>query len=154
MRPTSQNNQTRVGLQTTSNTGICAGTLIMTTDGEIPVEHLVMGDRIVTRDGAVPLRAIASRDVVICPVRVKASSLGHSRPDRDVLVTLQTLIHVDDWRAEVIFGVAYANVAAGRLIDGEYLSVLPAQQMKVFDLGMDEDQIIYADRIEVLTQAA
>ena len=30
--------------------GLCAGTTIITLDGEMPVEHLSVGDRVITRD--------------------------------------------------------------------------------------------------------
>ena len=32
------------------DTGLITGTILLTTDGEIPVEHLSVGDKIITRD--------------------------------------------------------------------------------------------------------
>jgi len=50
----------------TLESGICAGTTIMTLDGEIPVEHLSVGDRIITRDSGMSIiKAIVSRE--LCP---------------------------------------------------------------------------------------
>ena len=54
---------TAVAAQTIES-GICAGTTIMTLDGEIPVEHLSVGDRIITHDAGMSIiKAIKSRDV-------------------------------------------------------------------------------------------
>ena len=46
-------------IQTAAISGVCAGTTIMTLDGETPVEHLAPGSRVITRDtGMAVLRAV------------------------------------------------------------------------------------------------
>ncbi len=140
--------------QATSTTGLCAGTKVMTTDGAIPVEHLTAGDRLVTRDGTVPLHGTVARRETVFPIQISASSLGHNLPAQDTVVTMSTCIHLRNWRARVLYGVPYANIAAGRMVDGKHLQVLPARDMTVYDLKMDQDQIIYADGVEMLAQAA
>jgi len=42
---------------------IAAGTIVLTLDGEIPVEWLQNDDRVITRAGARALRAVSSRPV-------------------------------------------------------------------------------------------
>ena len=136
----------------TLESGICAGTTIMTLDGEIPVEHLSVGNRIITRDSGMSIiKAIVSRDVKVQPVRIKAGSLGHTRPDRDMIVSPGTRIHIRDWRAEALFGAAAATVEATRLIDGEFLAELPARDLKVYDLIFDREHILYADGVEIVS---
>ncbi len=77
--------------------GLCSGTTIMTLDGEIPVEHLSVGDRVITRDcGMSVIKAINTRTVKMQTVRIKAGSLGHTRPDRDMIVALGARIHIRD----------------------------------------------------------
>lgn len=138
----------------TIESGICAGTSIMTLDGEIPVEHLSVGDRIITRDaGMSVIKAIVSRDVKMQPIRIKAGSLGHTRPDRDMIVSPGTRIHIRDWRAEALFGAAAATVEASRLVDGEFLAQLASRDVKVFDLVFDREHILYADGVEVVSAA-
>ena len=138
----------------TTESGLCAGTTIMTLDGEIPVEHLSVGDRVITRDsGMSVIKSISSRDVKMQPIRIKAGSLGHTRPDRDMIVAPGARIHIRDWRAEALFGAPTAAVEASRLVDGEFLARLPARDVKVFDLVFDREHIVYADGVEVLSCA-
>ena len=138
----------------TIESGICAGTTIMTLDGEIPVEHLSVGDRVITRDsGMSVIKAIHALDVKMQPIRIKAGSLGHTRPDRDMMVAPVARIHIRDWRAEALFGTATATVEAHRLVDGEFLSEQPSRDMKVFDLVFDREHILYADGVEVVSSA-
>jgi hypothetical protein len=137
------------------NSGICVGTTIMTLDGEIPVEHLTVGDRVVTRDSGMAvlcdIRVTTSR---LQPICIKAGSLGHPRPDRDMLVTPGARLHIRDWRAEALFGAATVNVEAHRLIDGEFIASQPGREMQTFELVFDRQHILYADGLELLSAAA
>lgn len=138
----------------TIESGLCAGTTIMTLDGEIPVELLSVGDRVITRDsGMSVIKAINSRDVKMQPIRIKAGSLGHTRPDRDMIVAPGARIHIRDWRAEALFGVAAATVEAHRLLDGEFLAQQPTRDVTVYDIAFDREHIVYADGIEVVSAA-
>lgn len=59
----------------------------MTLDGEISAEHLSVGGRVITRDsGMSVIKTIHTRDVKMQPIRIKAGSLGHTRPDRDMMI--------------------------------------------------------------------
>lgn len=134
--------------------GICAGTTIMTMDGEIPVEHLSVGDRIITRDsGMSVLRSVSSETVKMTPIRIKAGSLGHARPDRDMMVSPNALLYIRDWRAEALFGASAVSVEAERLVDGEYLSLCSSREMQIFTLTFDRQHILYADGVEMLSEA-
>lgn len=135
---------------TQSLSGICAGTTIMTLDGEIPVEHLSVGDRVITRDsGMAILRDIKVASHKTQTIRIKAGSLGHTRPDRDMLVAPQAQIHIRDWRAEALFGASAAIVSADRLVDGEYLAMQDSRDMTFYTLTFDRQHILYADGIEM-----
>ncbi len=75
----------------------CAGTLILTSGGERPVETLAPGDRVVTASGgAVPVRWIGHRRIdfrahpnraAVQPVRILAGAFGDGLPRRDLLVS-------------------------------------------------------------------
>lgn len=135
--------------------GLSAGTTIMTLDDEIPVEHLSIGDRVITRDsGMSVIKAINTRTVKMQTIRIKAGSLGHTRPDRDMVVAPGARIHIRDWRAEALFGGATATVEAHRLVDGEFLAHQPVANVQVFDLMFDREHILYADGVEVLSASA
>ena len=130
--------------------GLCAGSTVLTLDGELPVEHLSIGDRIVSRtSGTTILRAIHVSEVMMTPIRIKAGSLGHTRPDRDMLVSPEAQLHIRDWRAEALFGTPSAMVPARRLIDGEFVAEETTRIVTLFTLVFDRPQVIYADGMEI-----
>ena len=155
MQIPAQNQCAPTNLQVTTDIGICAGTRIMTRDGEIPIEHLTAGDRLITRDcGIAVLLHVTSRPAVVQPILIRASTLGYTRPNRDMLVTPDTLIHLCDWRAQVMFGAPTVNIAARRLVDGEFMTVLPPRLIHVYAIALPADHIIYADGVELVAAAA
>lgn len=95
----------------------CAGTLILTEAGEVPVETLAVGDQVVTASGALePVvwigrrsfagrRLAARRDAL--PVRVLAGALGGGLPRRD--------LRLSPCHALLIDGVL---IEAGDLVNG------------------------------------
>jgi hypothetical protein len=155
MRLTAQKLTAPIDVIHTTDTGICAGTLIMTLEGEMPVEQLAPGDRIVTRDGGVSvLAAVNAREAKVRPIVIKGGSLGHTRPELDMTVTPDTRIHIRDWRATVLFGAASANIEAHRLADGEFVAQQQSQVMRIFDLQFANDHIIYANGVEIVVAAS
>ncbi|MBC7676293.1 MAG: Hint domain-containing protein [Rhodoferax sp.] len=130
--------------------GLVAGTRVMTADGELPVEYLSPGDRIATRAGTRILEAVAIRvDRDVQMVRIKASSLGFDRPSEETLLPLHQLILIRDWRAQALYGAPQALVAAGRLADGDYMSIETVAIARVFTLQFADDVVIYADGLEI-----
>ncbi len=130
--------------------GICKGTQILTCDGAIPVQYLEPGDRIITRDaGVVDLRSVTISRRAIAPVRVRAGSLGHDRPEADTLLTPNTRVNIRDWRAQALFGMSSALIPVARLIDGEYIAQLDLRRVTIFALAFDREHVIYADGLEV-----
>jgi hypothetical protein len=134
--------------------GIAAGAILLTLDGEIPVEHLTRGDRIITRDaGMALLSGVTFRRGLFHAVQIRGGSLGHSRPDRDILVGTNTPIHIRDWRAQALFGAPSVTLPASRLVDGEFVRNIGPHKMGVFELVFEEPHIFYADGLEISTQA-
>lgn len=139
----------------TNVSGVAQGTTIMTLQGEVAVEDLKAGDRIITRDaGMSVLREIRSKEVSVTPIKVKAGSLGHTRPEADMVVGPDTLVHIRDWRAKALFGADVATVKAKRLLDGEFVSEATPQTMTVHELIFDRQHIVYADGLEIASTAA
>jgi fibronectin-binding autotransporter adhesin len=71
----------------------CAGTLIETDRGPVPVEALKAGDRVVTLDGSLlPIRWVGRSTITtrwsdplrVYPICIRAGSLGPNMPDRDL----------------------------------------------------------------------
>ncbi len=130
--------------------GLLAGSVILTMDGEMPVEFLNVGDRIITRDsGVATLRSITTRKITSRTVSIKAGSLGHTRPDRDVTLPAGQKLLIRDWRAEALYGTKQALINAERLADGEFVTINTAREITVFQLEFDTAQVIYADGLEL-----
>ena len=130
--------------------GIVAGSIIFTAEGEIPVEYLSPGDKVVTRDsGMVTLLDTFIHRISAQAVAIKAGSLGHTRPDHNVIVPAEQNILVRDWRAQSMFGKAQTIVQAGDLIDGEFITDLGARDLHLVHLTFDRQHVIYADGLEI-----
>lgn len=130
--------------------GLLAGTRLWTLDGEMPVEFLTPGDRIITRDrGMSVLRDVRVIDALCETVRIKAGSLGHKRPDEDMVLPASQRVLVRDWRAQALFGEAQALVPASRLVDGQFVTRGPRERTRLVQLIFDAVHILYADGLEV-----
>lgn len=103
------------------------GTLILTTDGETPVEALREGELLVTADGrTVPVKWMGRQTLSarfgtperLLPVRIRASALADNVPCRDLVVTSDHGILVDGVMAQ-----------AGSLVNGVTIERVPMSEM-------------------------
>jgi hypothetical protein len=134
----------RVG-QPVTMSGLGLGTMIMTSDGALPVEYLSPGDRIVTHDkGLVRLEKIASREVAARDVvRVSQSFITPEVAVADILIAAGQKVLVSDWRARAMFGASRALVPATKLLDGRYMARLSgARPIRLFRLAFGTEQHI------------
>lgn len=135
--------------------GLIAGSIIVTLDGEMPVEFLMPGDRVVTRDtGMAIIRAVRRRHVTGDAVGIMAGSLGHTRPERDVLIPADQPMLIRDWRAQAMFGTHQAMIPAARLVDGEFVTLHHNVAMTVYDIEFDRDHVLYVDGLELASAPA
>ena len=132
--------------------GVLSGSIILTLDGAMPVEHLLPGDRIVTRDYGTAILISVYRHVTrVRAVRILAGTLGDTRPDRDVILPEGQQMLVRDWRAAALFGMRQARAPASALIDGEFVVSEGLQTMTLHELRFATSQVIYVDGLELLT---
>lgn len=111
------------------------GTMILTAEGEVPVEWLAVGDRVVTRDhGLQPIRWIgrqgvapshARREAGIRPVHISPGAIAPGAPSHDLILSGNHRVLLRDAMAELYFGSAEVLVPAKALIDGN--AVLPGR---------------------------
>jgi hypothetical protein len=134
--------------------GVLEGTEVSTLDGTLPVEYLQPGDRIVTRSGARKLKAVSVlQRRAMTLIRIRASVLGHDRPETDVLVAPGQCVLVRDWRAQALYRQTCAAIPAERLEDGEFVVRELHSHVRLYMLRFDDDEVIYADGLELACPA-
>ena len=135
--------------------GLAAGTVVLTMEGEMPVEYLSAGDRIITRDaGMVRLEAMTFETVTVRAVSIAAGSLGDMRPDCDLVLPADQAVLVRDWRAKAMRGAGQTMIPAGDLVDGEFIRDLGDVELQLIRLHFARPHVIYAGGLELGTEAA
>lgn len=134
---------------------LAVGTPVLTLQGELPVEHLLPGDRLITRAGAMPVTAVSSRlatDEAL--LRVSARALGHDRPAEDVLLAEGQPVLIRDWRSKALFGASEAVVPLSRLIDGSHIRREAQSPVRMIRLDLPRAAVIYAGGLELAATPA
>jgi len=140
------------------NMTICVarGTLIETVSGPVAVEDLSVGHRVRTVEGtAQPVRWVGCRrlsarellaDTSLRPVRIAADAFGEGRPARDLTVSPQHRILVDDWRAELFFGARQVLVPAKGLVNDTSIRILhDADAIEYYHVLFDRHEIMLTE---------
>ena len=123
----------------------CPGTLIMTANGEAPVERLAIGDTVLTAAGAVrPVRwigrrsydgAFAARNRALWPVRIRQGALDGALPRRDLWLS--------PLHALLIEGVL---VPARLLANGvSVMQAKPAAELHYVHVELDSHDVLLAE---------
>jgi len=137
------------------DTGLVQGALILTLDGEMPVEFLSVGDKLITRDsGIAKIRHLQRSTRKVRRIALAAGSLGHTRPERDATLAGDQMVLVRDWRARALFHSERALVAARSLVDGEFITDLGEVETTLVQIFCDGPHILYADGLELGTADA
>ena len=131
------------------------GTLISTDRGQVPVEDLAVGDLIKTRDhGLQPLRWIGRRDVSLAdliaapklqPIRICADALGPGHPARDMLVSPQHRMLIEDERSGMLFGEDEVLVAATHLTSLAGVNQVLTRGITYLHLLFDAHELVLSD---------
>lgn len=133
-----------------THAGIAAGTIVLTLDGEIPVEHLNAGDRVITRDtGIATLVAVHMREITFTPYKISADRLGDGRPVADTYVASEQHILVRGLLAQALYKTDSAMVPVAKLADGEYIAKCEGQTLRIYELEFDTAHVIYANGLEI-----
>ncbi|WP_368346210.1 Hint domain-containing protein [Pelagovum sp. HNIBRBA483] len=146
-------------IENLSSTGpvlICfgGGTRITTPYGDIPVEHLSVGDLVLTQDGrAVPIRWIGKKALsplqlklfpALRPITIPRDQFGPGLPNRPLTLSPQHRISFGGWQTEVLFGATEVLFAAKFLMDG-VVPAAPEMGVEYFHLLFDQHEVILAN---------
>ncbi len=132
------------------------GTRIATPEGLRPVEALREGDLVLTRDnGPQPVRWIGRRMLTreelaarpaLTPIRIKAGTLAPGCPARDLRVSPNHRILIEDWRVDYLFGQPAAFIRARDLVDGRsVVQEPPAEEVTYYHLLLDRHEVLIAE---------
>jgi len=126
-----------------------AGTLIETDSGPLPIDVIQPGDLVRTVDnGLQPVRWVGRRTVPgrgpMAPVRIAAGALGNWR---ELVVSPQHRMLLEDWRAEMYFGQPQVLVAAAHLINGDTIRQVSQPRVTYVHLAFDRHEVIFAEGI-------
>ncbi|MGJ8626622.1 MAG: Hint domain-containing protein [Sulfitobacter sp.] len=140
---------------TVLDTGLVQGAMLLTLDGEIPIEFLSVGDKLITRDsGTSKITHIQRSTRPVHSIAFAAGSLGDTRPERDAILAGDQMVLIRDWRARAMFNSERALVSARTLVDGEFITDLGMQNTTLFQVFCDGPHIMYADGLELGTADA
>lgn len=132
-------------------TGLLAGTVVRTTEGDIPVEFLLAGDIVLTRGGPVELRGTSTLvghdiDVVVIEpgAPVSGAVLGQS-----VTLPADHQVLVRDWRATILHGQSEMLTPAASLVDDLLIRRETRAKARLIRLHFDAPQVVWAGGVEV-----
>ena len=131
---------------TITDTVLCyaADTRITTVRGEVPVEQLAEGDLVLTHHGAaVPVQWIGHRHVncrrhpkseKVWPVRVATGAFGDNLPHRDLWLSPDHAVYVDD-----------VLIPIKRLINGMSIAQVPTDQVTYYHVELPQHDLLLAE---------
>lgn len=125
-----------------------AGTLICTSEGDIPVEHLKAGMLVNTLDnGFQPIQWIGHSHMPprfeSLPIRIKAGVLDN---DRDLIVSPQHRVLLRGYRAELLFGCDEVLVKAKDLVNGRDVTRCETDgTITYFHILMPQHELLYSE---------
>ncbi len=133
--------------------GIAQDTLVLTCDGLLPVQYLMVGDRVITRSGARRLQSLrVGHQQEIEMIRIQSAALTGG-PSADLLVCPDQSVVLRDWRAMALTGERLACVAAHQLIDHEFIRRERVSGIRLFSLRFAHEEVIYANGLELACPA-
>ena len=131
------------------------GTLIATPRGEVPVESLMVGDKIITRDnGMQEIRWMGRRDLSwadlsaaphLRPVLVRQGSLGNGLPERDMMVSPNHRLLVANDRTALYFDEHEVLVAAKHLITSKGVHSVDTAGVSYIHFMCDRHEVVLSD---------
>ncbi|MFX0544661.1 Hint domain-containing protein [Roseovarius sp. S1116L3] len=131
------------------------GTVIATPKGERLVEELQVGDRIITRDnGLQEIRWLGRRDLEgaellqapqLRPVLIRAGSLGRGLPERDLLVSPNHRVLINNEKTALYFEDREVLAAAKHLTDLEGVDAVDTSAISYIHFMFDQHEVVLSN---------
>lgn len=131
------------------------GTVIATPRGEKLVEELQVGDRIITRDNGlqeirwIGSRALGGQELIksphLKPVLIRAGALGHGLPERDMLVSPQHRILLNNERAALYFEEREVLAAAKHLTGLDGVDTVESSGTTYIHFMFDQHEVVLSN---------
>ncbi len=131
------------------------GTVIATPKGERLVEELREGDKIITRDnGLQEIRWVGRRDLSgqelanaphLQPVLIRAGSLGHGLPERDMMVSPQHRLLINNEKSALYFEDREVLAAAKHLTGMEGVTSVEASSVNYIHFMFDQHEVVLSN---------
>jgi hypothetical protein len=123
------------------------GSRILCEHGEIPVEHLRVGDLLMTRDdGLQPLRWVGNREVAgtgaYAPIRILSGTFGDHG---ELWLSPLHRVLIRDSLAELLFGEREVLVAAKDLVNDRSVRRVEVESVDYFHLLFDRHQVVVSE---------
>lgn len=139
-----------------ATTSFARGTLIDTPHGPQPIERLETGDEVLTRDGGIQLidrmslTRLSGLELLLNPnlrpVCIQAGALVGGLPGKDLTVTQQHRLLLNDWRAGYLFGEDEILVPAKSLLNGRNVTIeCPETGIDYFEIALEQQDLISAN---------
>lgn len=140
-------NSTNVDVTTLAPICFARGTRLRGAHGDVPVEHLTVGDLVMTLDhGLQPIRWIGRKTTpgtgIFAPVEIAPGVLGNSRA---LTVSQQHRMLLRGSVAEALFGEPDVLAAAKHLVNGTSIRIAPRPSIEYFHILLDDHQVLYAE---------
>lgn len=133
------------------------GTKIAALHGEIAAEHIAAGDKIVTRDNGIQeVRWVGKKKIDwrimtayphLKPVLVRQGSLGNDLPERDMMVSPNHRMLVENVRTALQFDEPEVLVAAKHLIGGLAVRSIDSIGTTYIHFMFDRHEVVLSDGI-------
>ncbi|MBM1311815.1 Hint domain-containing protein [Sulfitobacter mediterraneus] len=141
-----------VGRQDRRQSGVPAGTEILTVDGALPVEFLSAGDRIVSRDaGFVTVQTVCHDHCSGAWMVIAAGAFGPGKPETDLALPSEQRLLLRGSQAGALFGEAQVLVPLSELAGQPHFASCANGPAQVFSIFCGQPQVIYAGGVELAT---
>jgi Ca2+-binding RTX toxin-like protein len=131
------------------------GTMIATPRGEVPVQNLKSGDRVITRDNGIQeIRWIGNKELTgrellqkehLKPVLIQKGSLGYGLPERDMLVSPNHRVLVNNDKTALYFEEREVLVAAKHLTGLSGVDSVDTSHTTYIHFMFDQHEVVLSD---------